>query len=297
MSDKNDLIDLLKEKRPSLSVSTLYSYSSTLRGLYKRIFGDNDMDIKNFNKVDIIMKDLEHKPATIRKTILAILYVLTGKEEYQKQMQEDIKTYKEETNKQEMNQKQKEHHLTQEEILTKFKELEKKTKLLYKKPELTNKDKQVIQDYIIVALTSGIYIPPRRSLDWCAFKIKKPDEDSNYLHKNKLIFKTYKGSNKKGEQEIECPKPLMNILNKWIAINESDYLLHDINGNALNNVKMNQRLNKIFGSGFSINNLRHSYLSEKYQGSIALAADMEKTMNAMGSSTAQSKIYINKLED
>lgn len=292
-----DLNEILKEKRPNLSVSSLYSYSSTLRALHKRVFGDSDIDVKNFHKVDIIMKDLETKPATIRKTILAILYVLTGIEEYQKQMSDDIKSYKEEVNKQEMNEKQKNNHLSQEEIFIKFKELEKKAKTLYKQPELTNKDKQAIQDYVIVALTSGIFIPPRRSLDWCAFKIKEIEDEDNHLQKNKLIFKTYKGSAKKGEQEIVAPKALMTILNKWIGINDTDYLLHDINGKPLNNVKLTQRLNKIFGSGFSINNLRHSYLSEKYQDTIALAEDMEKTFKAMGSSIDQSKIYINKIED
>lgn len=289
-----DLNEILKQKRPNLSVSSLYSYSSTLRGLHKRVFGDTDIDVKNFNKVDIIMKDLETKPATVRKTILAILYVLTGIEDYQKQMTDDIKSYNEEVDKQEMNEKQKDAHLSQEEIFTKFKELEKKAKGLYKKAELTKKDKQAIQDYIIVALTSGIFIPPRRSLDWVQFKIKDVTDTDNFLDKNKLVFKTFKGSAKKGEQEIVAPKALMAILNKWFAINETEYLLHDINGNQLNNVKLTQRLNKIFGSGFSINNLRHSYLSEKYQGTIALAADMEKTFEAMGSSTAQSKIYINK---
>jgi uncharacterized protein YoxC len=292
-----DLNEILKQKRPNLSVSSLYSYSSTLRGLHKRVFGDTDIDVKNFNKVDIIMKDLETKPATVRKTILAILYVLTGIEDYQKQMTDDIKSYNEEVDKQEMNEKQKDAHLSQEEIFTKFKELEKKAKGLYKKAELTKKDKQAIQDYIIVALTSGIFIPPRRSLDWVQFKIKDVTDTDNFLDKNKLVFKTFKGSAKKGEQEIVAPKALMAILNKWFAINETEYLLHDINGNQLNNVKLTQRLNKIFGSGFSINNLRHSYLSEKYQGTIALAADMEKTFEAMGSSTAQSKIYINKIAD
>ena len=292
-----DLNEILKQKRPNLSVSSLYSYSSTLRGLHRRVFGNTDIDVDNFNKVDIIMKDLETKPATVRKTILAILYVLTGIEEYQKQMSDDIKQYKEDVDKQEMNEKQKDAHLSQEEIFVKFKELEKKAKVLYKKAELTNKEKQTIQDYIIVALTSGIYIPPRRSLDWVQFKIKDVGETDNYLDKNKLVFKTFKGSAKKGEQEIVAPKALMAILNKWFSINETEYLLHDINGNQLNNVKLTQRLNKIFGSGFSINNLRHSYLSEKYQDTIALAADMEKTMNQMGSSTAQSKIYINKIAD
>jgi uncharacterized protein YoxC len=292
-----DLNEILKQKRPNLSVSSLYSYSSTLRGLHRRVFGNTDIDVDNFNKVDIIMKDLETKPATVRKTILAILYVLTGIEEYQKQMSDDIKQYKEDVDKQEMNEKQKDAHLSQEEIFVKFKELEKKAKGLYKKSELTKKDKQAIQDYIIVALTSGIFIPPRRSLDWVQFKTKDVGETDNYMDKNKLVFRTFKGSAKKGEQEIVAPKALMAILNKWFSINETEYLLHDINGNQLNNVKLTQRLNKIFGSGFSINNLRHSYLSEKYQGTIALAADMEKTFEAMGSSTAQSKIYINKIAD
>ena len=292
-----DLNEILKQKRPNLSVSSLYSYSSTLRGLHKRVFGDSNIDVDNFNKVNIIMKDLETKPPTVRKTILAILYVLTGIEDYQKQMSDDIKTYKEEVDKQEMNEKQKDAHLSQEEIFVKFKELEKKAKALYKKTDLTNKEKQSIQDYVIVALTSGIYIPPRRSLDYVQFKVKDVGETDNYMDKNKLVFKTYKGSSKKGEQEIVAPKSLMTILNKWIDISDSDYLLYDVNGNKLNNVKLTQRLNKIFGAGFSINNLRHSYLSEKYQGTIALAKDMEKTMSAMGSSTAQSKIYINKIED
>ena len=292
-----ELNHILKEKRPNLSVSSLYSYSSTLRALHKRVFGDTDIDVNNFSKVNLIMKDLETKPATIRKTILAILYVLTGIEEYQKQMSDDIKTYKEEVDKQEFNEKQKQAHLSQEEIFVKFKELEKRAKALYKQPQLSNKEKQQIQDYIIVALTSGIFIPPRRSLDYVQFKIKDVTDTDNFLDKNKLVFRTFKGSAKKGEQEIVAPKALMSILNKWISINETDYLLHDVNGNKLNNVKLTQRLNKIFGSGFSINNLRHSYLSEKYQDTIALAADMEKTFEAMGSSTNQSKIYINKIED
>lgn len=290
-----DLMEVLKEKRPNLSISSLYSYSSTLRGLYKRVFGDKEMDIDDFSKVDLIMEDLETKEPQIRKTILSILFVLTEKPQYQTQMKEDIKEYKKGIEDQEMSQKQKDNYLTQEQILTKFKELEKQAKFLYKKDSLTAKDKQQIQDYIIVALTSGIYFPPRRSLDWCKLRLKSIEDDSNYIHKNKFHFKTYKGSAKKGEQIIDIPKPLMTILNKWISINDTNNLIHDINGNELNNVKMNQRLNKIFGKKFSINGLRHSFLSEKYQSTIELEKDMDKTFSEMGSSTDQSKIYINKL--
>ena len=290
-----DLIEVLKEKRPNLSVSSLYSYSSTLRGLHKRIFGDKEMELSDFENVKKIMEDLETKPATTRKTVLAILYVLTEDPHYQTQMKEDIKSYKEETNKQEMTEKQKNSFLTQEQIANKFKDLEKQAKALYKKENLTAKEKQQIQDYILVALTSGLFIPPRRSLDFVMMKIKNIEDGDNFIQKNKFHFNTYKGSNKKGEQVIDIPKPLMSILNKWIAINATDYLIHDLNGKMMSAVKINQHLNKIFGAGFSINNLRHSYLSEKYQSSIALADDMSKTMEKMGSSSDQSKIYINKL--
>lgn len=286
-----DLMEILKEKRPNLSVSSLYSYSSTLRGLHKRVFGDCEIDIDDFNKVDEIMKDLETKPPSVRKTTAAILFVATENPAYQELMKNDIQQYKKDVDKQEMSEKQKENYLTQEEIMTKFKQLEKEAKALYKKESLTAKEKQQIQDYIIVALTSGIFIPPRRSLDWVQFKIKNIGETDNHLQKNKFVFKTYKGSAKKGEQNIDAPKPLLTILNKWIAINDNDYLLHDIKGQPLSAIKMTQRLNKIFGKHASINALRHSFLSEKYQDTISLAKDMEE----MGSSKAQAAIYIQKL--
>ena len=290
-----ELTEILKERRPNLSVSSLYSYSSTLRGLHKRVFNDKEMELDDFNNVKLIMKDLETKPATVRKTVLAVLFVLTENPAYQTQMKEDIKTYKEETNKQEMSEKQKKSFLTQEQIANKFKDLEKQAKALYKKGNLTPKEKQQIQDYILVALTSGIFIPPRRSLDFVKMKLNNIENNDNFIQKNKFHFNTFKGSNKKGTQIIDIPKPLMNILNKWIAINETDFLLHDLNGKIMSAIKINQHLNKIFGAGFSVNNLRHSYLSEKYQSTIALENDMSKTMEAMGSSTDQSKIYINKL--
>ena len=62
----------------------------------------------------------------------------------------------------------------------------------------------------------------------------------------------YKGSAKKGEQNVDAPKPLLTILNKWITINDNDYLLHDIKGQPLSAIKMTQRLNKIFGKHASI---------------------------------------------
>ena len=39
----------------------------------------------------------------------------------------------------------------------------------------------------------GIYIPPRRSLDYVCFKIKNINRDEdNYLDKNEFVFNKYK---------------------------------------------------------------------------------------------------------
>jgi integrase len=292
-----DLIEILKEKRSNLSPSTLYSYSSTLRSLHKRVFQDEDFNVDNFSKVEQIMEDLEKKSPSIRKTTLAILYVLTERPEYKTQMDDDIKTYKEDTEKQEMTEKQKENFVSQEEIKAKFKELERDAKTLYKKSALSTKDRQEIQNYIILALCSGVIqgLPPRRSLDYINMRIRNITDLDNTMDKGKFIFRRYKGSEKKGVQQIAIPKPLQTILNKWISVNDTDWLLHDVKGEQLSSTKLTQRLNKIFNKKFSINGLRHSFLSHEFQATIEEAKKMEETMKQMGSSIDQSKIYINKL--
>ena len=140
---------------------------------------------------------------------------------------------------------------------------------------------------------SGTFIPPRRSLDYCNFKIKNIDKDTdNYLDKNELAFNSYKTAKYYGLQKVEINKELKTILTKWIKCNPTDYLLFDINNNKLNSVKLNQRLNKIFGKPSSVNALRHSYLTSKYGDTIKTNSALANDMSEMGSSLAQAKIYI-----
>ena len=86
----------------------------------------------------------------------------------------------------------------------------------------------------------------------------------------------------------------MKILNEWIEINPTDYLLFDSNGKQLNPVKLNQRLNKIFDKKTSVNALRKSYLTEKYGDMINKKNNLQEDMEAMGSSEKQFDIYIQK---
>lgn len=290
------LIDKLKENRPNLSPSTLYSYSTSLHSLYKKVFNSNDIDIEKFNESEKILKYLEEKEPSKRKTVLAILFVLTGLKQYQQQMENDIKSYQQEINKQIMNTKQQQNFKTQEEIKLKWEELKQIADHLYKKKtQLTNKEKQEIQNFVILSLVSGIFIAPRRSKDFCDFKWRNPDENCNYLKKNEFVFTSFKNSKSKGSQTIVCPNELKKILTKWMSVNESDYLLVDVNGQPLNSVKLNQRMNKIFGGNVAINVMRHSFLSTKFQDTIKVNEELNDTMEAMGSSSNQKNIYIQKL--
>lgn len=290
-----ELQEELKQRRPNLSPATIYSYCSTLRALHKRIFGDTIIDINNFYNTDVILEDLKHKEVATRKTSLAILYSFTDCEIYREHMYKDIETINKKIETQEMNEKQKEAHRSQQEIRALFNRYEKDAEALYNKDTLTADDKQNIQKYIIIALTSGLFIPPRRSLDWCEFKINNIMPDSNYLDGDNIVFNRYKGSATKGQQVVACPPQLKNLLYRWIAINDTDWLLFDKNNNQLNSVKMNQRLKKIFEGTTGINALRHSYLSSKFQHLIDEDEKLVATMTDMGSSVAQKKVYINKL--
>jgi len=285
------------ECRPNLSKQSVSTYTSILKNLYIKVFGNtSDIDINKFNETKNILEHLKTLEPNKRKTILSALVILTDKKEYRDQMLHDIQSYNEEQHKQEKNDKQTQSWINGDEIKTLLDNISKEIKHIYKKENLNMNDYQSIQNYIILCLLGGAYIPPRRSKDYVDFKISDIDKTKdNYLNKDKLIFNSYKTAKTYGQQEIQVPSELLKILKKWIKVNPTNYLLFDSNGHKLSNVKLNQRLNKLFGDKkVGVNQLRHTYLSDKYQSTIKANNDMAKDMADMGSSTIQEKIYIKK---
>lgn len=290
--------DYIKEQRPNLSKQSISTYTSILKNLYIKVFGDGeDIDIKKFSDTSKILDHLKTLEPNKRKTVLSALVILTDKKEYRDQMLNDIQTYNEDQHTQEKSDKQNASWVEGSEIKHLIDTLAPEVNLIYKKLLFTMHDYQTIQNYIILCLLGGVYIPPRRSKDFVDFKIKNIDKSKdNYLCKNKLIFNSYKTAKTYGQQEIIVPPDLLKILRKWIKCNPTEYLLFDSNKHQLSNVKLNQRLNKIFDhKKISTNALRHTFLSEKYQSTIKANNDMAKDMKDMGSSTIQEKIYIKKL--
>jgi len=282
-----DLTAELKKLRPTLSEGSLKTYTSILRSLHSKIFGGS-IDKKDYDDSNKILEFLKDLPPNKKKSILSALVVISGKPEYRKEMLEDIKEYTADAKKMEKTPSQEANWVTQDEIKSIFNDHKQDAMSCYKKSKLNMTDLQTIQQYIILCLLSGIFIAPRRSLDYTEFKISNIDKDAdNYLDKNELVFNKYKTAKFYNEQRVSCPKELLSILKKWIKTNNNDYLLFDSNGEKLTSVKLNQRLEKIFGKKVAVNLLRHSFLTDRFKDEIERSKKMASVAEDMGTSSSQ----------
>lgn len=293
------LPETIKTLRPKLSDGSVKTYTSILKNLFLKCHPDTkEINLKWFHEQEPILKHLEKIPPQNRKTILSALIVISPEcnNLYKAQMNEDLDISKAQLLKQEKTETQKKNWITPTEIDVLFRQNLAECKTLWKKPVLTSGDFQKCQNVIILALLSGVFINVRRSLDYTEFKIRNIDEEKdNFLKGKTLYFNRYKTAKFKGLQTIpNIPAPLVKLLKQWIAINKHDYLLVDTLGNKLNPVKLNQRLNGIFGGRhISVNILRHVSLTDKYKDIPALT-DLLQTAEEMGHSLPQALEYIKR---
>jgi hypothetical protein len=285
--------EFIFEKRSTLSKSSVNTYASILKNLYKKVFDDTEYDLKKFEKPEPVLQYLKDMPPNKRKTILSALVVITNEKAYRDLMMEDVRDYNKEIDTQTKTETQKENWINGDGIQDIYNELKTNADALYKKKSLTPSDLQQIQNYVIISLLGGIYVPPRRSKDFVDFKISGIDKSKhNFLEKNKMIFNSYKTAKTYGQQSVEIPKELKSILTKWVKINPTEYLLFDQNMNQLSSVKLNQRMNKIFGKKISVNAMRHSFLTDKYSKTSEESKKLAADMSAMGSSKNMADTYI-----
>ncbi len=287
---EQQIIDILKDKRPNLHDKSIKTYVSLLNTILKNMNYESVEDLdKNPKKVIEYLKN-KYENINALKTRLSALFVVTENKMYHIDMMDNITKYNEETNQQTKNDKQKENWLSTEEIQTIYDDLETKTKPLWKKKDLSTKEILKIQDFVILSLFT--LIPPRRAMDYIEFKINNINTNKdNYIKGTNLVFNTYKTSKQKGTQTIKVPKQLKSILTKYIKLisDKSDYLLFNNKFQQLSTPNFTLRLNKIFGKKVSVNMLRHIFLSEKHRDNLA---EMKDDFAKMGSSLQQSNVYI-----
>jgi hypothetical protein len=292
----NDIKEYISKKRPTLSASSITTYASILKNLYKRVFGDGVVNLDQFEKTEPVLKYLADMPPNRRKTILSSLVIITDKKPYRDLMASDVRDYNKDISKQEKTPQQEASWVETSDVKAVFDDLKRNAELVMKKKNITTSDLQQIQNFIIMAVLGSVYIKPRRSKDFVDFKIRNVDkEKDNYMDKNKFVFNSYKTAKTYGRQEVDIPVQLRNIIMKWAKINPTDYLLFDANMNKLSSVKLNQRLNRIFdGKKVGVNQLRHTYLTDKFGDTIKQKNDIDETMEDMGSSSSMLNTYVKK---
>jgi len=292
----NDIKEYISKKRPTLSASSITTYASILKNLYKRVFGDSVVNLDQFEKTEPVLKYLADMPPNRRKTILSSLVIITDKKPYRDLMASDVRDYNKDISKQEKTPQQEASWVETSDVKAVFDDLKRNAELVMKKKNITTSDLQQIQNFIIMAVLGSVYIKPRRSKDFVDFKIRNVDkEKDNYMDKNKFVFNSYKTAKTYGRQEVDIPVQLRNIIMKWAKINPTDYLLFDANMNKLSSVKLNQRLNRIFdGKKVGVNQLRHTYLTDKFGDTIKQKNDIDETMEDMGSSSSMLNTYVKK---
>jgi hypothetical protein len=168
-----EIKEYIASKRPTLGKSSLTTYASILKSLYAKVFGEGKIEWDNFNKTDTVLTFLKELPPNKRKTILSALVVITDLPAYKEAMMSDIQEYNKEQSKQLATDTQKENWVSAKTIEDTLADLKTQATVMYKKKTpLTPTDLQIIQNYVIVCLLSGAMIEPRRSKDYCDFKIK-----------------------------------------------------------------------------------------------------------------------------
>ena len=186
---------------------------------------------------------------------------------------------------------QKENWLTWDEVKAVFDKLKDSAEDVVKKPRMSNADRKVIENYMILALY--VLQPPRRN-DWYYTVIGKGDDDKkNYvdMKDGKYYFNNFKTA-KSGKEVIDVPDEIMPVL-KWyikhMNLNDGDYLLFPDDDVRTNSNRMTKSLNSILGKKVGASMLRHIYLSNKYG---KVLNEQEEDANFMAHGISTQKTYI-----
>ena len=292
-----DFTPLLIAAKPAAKPNTIKTYNTVLKTIYKKIWGETDApDIENFRNLEAVFRHTKDDPLQTRKTKLSAIMALAPMAEYREQIFKDSQQHKKLTEASVMTEKLEAAEIKPDEMASVVARVKTNADALNRKSELTMRDIQEIQNYIIVSLYHG-HIPPRRAIDFTEMVLKAEDPDTeNYIdmRKSKFVFNKYKTASAYGTQEVAIPPALKKILKKWIAMipDDVEYLLFNSKREPLTAVTLNQRMNEIFGPTKGVNSLRHYYLTQNHAETIRGEDKLAAEMTAMGSNIAQARSYI-----
>lgn len=290
----------IRDNRPNISDSTVKTYTSLLSNMFYREHSrDEPLDMSYFTNETNIMSILEDKAPTTRKTYLAAIVVLNGKDHVnefiEKQMREDSNETDRIMSSQTKSKKQKdnwEEYDSIKQLQTTYetealKILNSKTKTLH------DHEQELLNKYMMLTLSSGVYFPPRRS-EMVYIKVKDPDtKTDNYIDMktDEIVYNRYKTAKTYGSQTVKFGVPFKSILKKYLAKTSGQTYLLERNGRPYTANQITRELNTIFGKKISTSMLRHIYLSSLYKDIPALNR-MKEIAREMGHDLPSALEYV-----
>lgn len=284
------------ELTPDVKPSSLKTFVSNLSNLYKNNAPSGEYNMEWFLNVDEILNIISSRPLSSQKNIVASILRIYPEEETYRQIMYDIgEELKSDLAKNEKTEKQQAGWKSPEELKSIYDTLESKTKpILKSKSPLNGVVLAEVSDFFLFAISSGLFMPPRRSSDIMELKIKDYDEKTdNYIKRGYFVFNKYKTADIYGKTRIAIPKQLKPLLSKYIKLNPHTYLLVNNSGGMLTQPRITQKLNDIIGSKTSTSMLRHIYLSSVYKDTPSLE-ELNKIAKGMGHSVPTAMEYAKK---
>lgn len=315
-----------EDRVKKLSDNSIKVYNSNLKILNKLITNQDTIKnidfLKDVDKVYDVLSDKSiHTKKNYTTAIIALLKILKEEELYKKYAQiQDKFSNKIEDNYDENSktEAQKENWVDYKVILDLLNKYKRDAKPILEKDrsDLTKRDYQLIQQYLVLYLYSGKAFDIIRN-DFANMKIiiddkEKLDDDKNYLvikQRKTPYFQLGEFKTKKSKSYDDKPfiiklkdKDLNYLLRKWIGINLNEYLLINLSGNQ--NTKkgspmtangITKYLQKIFktnlGKSISTSLLRSIYITHKYKENLNTKEKKELATNMLHSKPMAEQVY------
>lgn len=308
----------INEKR-KLRPSSLNAYASNMNKLHKLMFDKEISGLDFLKDKKKVMKTIEEKKLSTRKTYLAAIVVTLmafDKDEdlikyYRDEMEDLAKQFNanmEEQKKSETQDKNWVSLAALRKVMRKYRN-ELNEKGIFKKDadDLTNKEFDLLQKWIV----SSLYIldenPPLRN-DYIMETISNKDYDKltedQKREKNYLVIKSrnnkmfslgeYKTSGKYGTKTIPVGKKLNSALNIWLKFNKTGHLLLNSKKEPMTANGLTKYLQKTFaptGKNISSSMIRHIFISDKFP---AQNKEKEEVAEKMAHSVNQQTLYSKK---
>jgi hypothetical protein len=317
-------IDEMKTKinnKRTIRTSSLDAYIFNINKLYRSMYDDKQIDNINFlNNKEAVMKAIENKKLSTRKTYLAAIVVVLmayDSEEdlikfYRTEMEQLAKTFNIEMETQKKSQTQDENWTSLEElkkVMKSYKTQLDKDKILQKDSNtLTKKQFELLQKWVVACL----YLiddenPPMRNnyimkvINKNYYEKLSDDviKQNNYLvvkSRNQKFFSlgNYKTSGSYGTKVIDIGAKLNSVLNIFLKFNTTDNLLLNSKGEPMTANNLTKFIQKVFnptGKVISSTMLRHIYITTKFPAQLL---EKKEVAGLMLHSTEQQSLYSKK---